>query len=382
LRGIQHRLVPLLDPLLGGLPGSECALAYRKGVSASKELERSSESAMLITCDISKYYDNITLQHIEDVLVELGFTPLGARLVGRYCVVRNKNGQTLQQGSPASPALSNLVGYFAFDKPILGWLSEHAPSARYVRYCDNLALFFPEDPPRELTETYVAFVRETCTKSGFKTHSWSFVAYNHPKRNQKFIGIVLNHDARVEMRYIDSLRAMLHFTCLNGIDAAMIKYAGLHDVDGGGDRLLRITLICCTDTQKKEFRQKFLRILSGHVQYVGRINEVHGLWLRKLYAAVRTLHGENSMTFFGELYEIPHGPQNKELREAIHRYKRMDESLDAYIDNLKTWMRSISEITISVADIPEAADDTPLLDSIDSVPIYTPHLTENNEVPF
>ena len=114
-------------------------MAYRKGVSATKYIRESIPHArLLVTFDIKKYYDNVTLKHIEECLTKCGFQVLGARLVGRYCVVRKGNRSTLQQGSPVSPAISNIVGHFHFI--FFGKLSQHAAgNARGDNACGNIA---------------------------------------------------------------------------------------------------------------------------------------------------------------------------------------------------------------------------------------------------
>jgi hypothetical protein len=332
LLGVQRKLIPLLAPLLDALPGNEAALAYRKGVTAMDVIKRHTESAMLITCDIKGYYDHITLEHIEKALTRLGFSPAGGRLVGRYCIVRRQNHYTLQQGSPASPVVSNLVGYFCFDQPIQEWLREHLPEATYIRYSDNLALFAPNPISEELKDEYKDFVRRTCSLNGFRTHSWSSISSDHPKRNQRFLGIVLNHNARVEKRHIDRLRATFYSACRFGIAYCFSRYVGMHG----------LTL---------NYSSEFHSILKGHISYVSAVNKTHGLWLKKLYKAAIILD---------ELEVSTEIRGSEPVRRALNTYKNASETVSEFTVTLRAAIDAVNaerseELSRSIKMVTHAA---------------------------
>ena len=215
---VQNRLTTLIAPLVDELPDEDAILAYRQGRSYMSALKQQAGAKLLIHTDVRHYYDHVRLGHIEAALTELGFSPAGARLVGRYCVVNTRQGQTLQQGSPVSPALSNLVGARCFDRPIRAWLRQCYPDlpATYLRYCDNLALFVHGEAPEGFSQAYKSAVKTLLAERGFTTHNWATISNNHPKRNQQFLGIVLNGQARLERSRTDNLRAMLYNCCLHG----------------------------------------------------------------------------------------------------------------------------------------------------------------------
>lgn len=313
LKVIQSRLTTLVEPLFDALPGNECALAYRQGLSATKVVSNVRHAKMLITFDIKKYYDNVTLKHIEECLKMCGFQTLGARLVGRYCVVKKGSRSTLQQGSPVSPAISNIVGHFYFDTPIRQWLGSEHPDidTTYVRYCDNIALFIHGDVPEGFTDRFKSFVKETLREEGFRTHKWNCIADSNPMKNQKFLGIVLNAQARMELSIVDRLRAILFNWCLFGGEQTAERFMAEEGI------------------QLREFSiegmkvEKLRQVMRGHINYVKGVNEKHAMWLEKLLGAATIIDDSNV-----KASNIPN------LLAHVKKYKDMAESYDEYISSV------------------------------------------------
>ena len=318
LRFTQNRLRTLLDYLFENkIADKDAIIAYRKGVTATEVVRNVDHAKMFVSFDIRHYYDSVTLGHIQKCLMELGLSSLGAKLVGRYCVVRkdrNKDRATLQQGSPASPVLSNIVGHFVFDGPIEAWLKEKYPSLRctYLRYCDNIALFVHDDPPDGFTEAFKAFTKETLKGNGFKTHKWACIADNHPVIHQKFLGMVINNEARAELSIVNKLRAVLFNCCLNGFNEEAHKFLELEGVVKTrgfvADELVE---------------DKFIRFLRGHINYIKRINEKQGLVLSKLFKAARVISNAGMVD----------GDEKSRVIDAVKQYRK-PESIERYISRI------------------------------------------------
>lgn len=319
LLGIQNRLVMLFEPLQEALPGKDAILAYRRGQSFVKTLKGMTGSSLLITGDVRGFYDHIYLGHLQNTLSAMGFTPTGARLAARYCVVRNGSRQSLQQGSPASPVLSNLVGAKYFDEPIRAWLAREHPNldVTYLRYCDNLALFVRGEVPVGFAAAYKSAVRVLLAEHGFTTHDWRTISDSHPKQHQQFLGIVLNKQARLERSRIDEMRAILFNCCLHGWDQEGRRFF----FDKG--------LACGEEIEAmagSAVRRKFCRILRGHLAYINPVNAKQGLWLKKLFAAATALdalHPKNVLSAEPAL-------------TAIQSYRNSQESLEAYLGRVMT----------------------------------------------
>lgn len=315
LQLVQRRLLLLLEPIMDELPENGCVISYRKGENHIDTIRGLPHARTLVTFDIRGFYDHVTLQHIEDALVQCGMHRLGARLVARYCVVsRRKGPQTLQQGSPASPALSNIVGHFVFDDVILRWLREngHADRVRYLRYCDNICLVCTDDMPEDFTETFKDFVRTELGKSGFRTHKWHCVRDDSPVQRQQFLGIVVNAVARVDLAVMDRLRAILFNICRKGAKPVAEEFAR------------REGLTLSRYNADSIIAEMLRRSMAAHVMYVGKINDVQGLRLRKLLAAADLLTGRNVLA-----------SERDDVLSAVKLYRNREEDFDDYVSRIE-----------------------------------------------
>lgn len=315
LRFVQSRLCSLLEPLFDDLPDNDAAIAYRKGITATDVVKRVPHAHTLMTFDIRHYYDSVTLDIIRDCLVDCGMAKSGAKLVGRYCTVRKNGRLTLQQGSPASPVISNIVGHFLLDVPIVNWLKSEYPGvkATYLRYCDNVALFVHEIVPDEFYASYKEWVKSHLLAAGLKTHKWARVADNNPVLHQKFLGMVLNAEARAELALVDRLRATLFNWCREGIKSASEMFFGSQGINV---QFASSTLL----------GEKFSQHARGHIQYIKRLNPKQGLMLEKLYRAARFLD-KKKIHLNGQITPA--------VFYAVKQYKNHAQSLDDYLEQLR-----------------------------------------------
>lgn len=308
LARVQQRLNLLLTDIFDTLPDNEVAIAYRKGKTIKGEVERFTGTKRLVKTDISKYYDNISLAHIEKCLARCGFNNTGARLVGRYLVVWNGRFSSLQQGSAASPAMANIVGHFCFDEPILAWLKEQGwEDVHYRRYSDNLALFIMKEPPcgyTKASEMFKAFVKGLAKEHKFHTHSWSSISNNHRKRHQEFLGCVINKVFNIEKakrrRYMGTImKTML----LDNPSEGMLRYFKME-----GNKMPIDVLF-----------EKFMQSMEGYCNYMGQVNGISALRMEKLLRAFKMV--------------VPKKPGFKLTDSMVHeitRYRDNNETLEAY----------------------------------------------------
>ena len=264
---IQARLLIFLSSLFDSLPENEQAIAYRRGLHAVEKVKVLAGADMLVSFDIRHYFDSISLEHITEALTDAGLCRAGAKLIGRYCVVTRSGAQTLQQGSAASSAVSNIVGRYYIDLPVMKWLRDNCPAGvqyRYIRYCDNIAVAFSGPLPQGFTELFKSNVKAKLQDVRLKTHKWACIKNNHPKIHQKFIGVVLNREARIEKQEYDNLRALLFNACIDKMRAIERFMPGLPP--------------SCDNLAIKMFNLK----VRGKVQYAASMNPRHALRLFKL----------------------------------------------------------------------------------------------------
>ncbi|MGN1038318.1 MAG: hypothetical protein ACI4P0_02865 [Mailhella sp.] len=384
LQFIQLRIAMLASRLVEELPEKEVILAYRKGVQPVQEISGYAGCHTLITTDVRKFFPSITLQHIAFSLEKSGMTKAGAKLVGRYGIARYtkevpceaienaelgenavlvlkggrrvtassmgahlekwRNGtvhavrsyHALQQGSPASSALSNLVGYYYIDEKILAYLRGLGVydngDVAYRRYCDNIALFCRRDMGPEFYQNFRRFLTEEMKKSGFSLHSWNSIRNNARNRNQAFLGVVLNHDARVEKGMIDSLRAIFLNTCMHGFAS---QYARFLEVQGGETRMHASRFVLAGESAGET---RMHGILRGKISYVGSVNKTHGAWLTKLYnAAVKIDAYVKGAIGHEEKLRRLQRRESKEMFSLLKLYRKK-EGLSEYLERIDAFI--------------------------------------------
>lgn len=337
LARIQTALNIPFDQIQDSFP-HEHLLAYRKGVNYKKELQKYHGRKYMVHCDIKGYFDNISMRKIVKTLCALGsMSEAGAKLIARYCIVRRRQSDhwvhTLQQGSPCSALLSNLVGYALYDRDILAWVARKQKeypraSLEYVRYCDNLVLFVDGDAPLELIKEYRQYVHVVMSRSGFQTHKWSVTPKNHPFRNQRFLGVVLNVKARVDLERFQRIRAALFNACRTSVTEAANTYFSLYPFRAaefptenvGEDRAVFAVTQHARDEQ-------FLSIMRGHLAYIDSVSKEQGILLKKLFQACVFLR------------ENPQGVSQR-LSEpvflALKTYNRKVESVEVFLERLSS----------------------------------------------
>ena len=255
-------------------------LAYRTGVDPIKVLRDHEDTQTLIKFDIRKYFDNIKFRHLDACWkTYANMTDSGSRLFSKYLL---QNGG-LQQGSVASPVVSNLVGYHFIDLPIKRWLQATYPDVicNYFRFCDNVVLLVKDkELPENFYKDFKAFVRDELYKSGFRTHMWDKIGRDNPVKNIHWLGAVFGKCLRYDRHRYDLLRGEL-FSLLKKPTAPFyslnIPIAPL-EATYGGYRGIRDAKI-----------NQVLRVYRGRVAHIRRLNEKQGLALSKLVAALEYL---------------------------------------------------------------------------------------------
>jgi RNA-directed DNA polymerase len=125
-----HRTIALgLRPLLASLP--EDVQGFRQGHSILSNAARHCERPVVVTADLQDFFGTITLADCVTCFEKAGSPRQVAILLARLCTL----GNSLPQGSRASPAIANLVAT-RLDVA----LHEAFPDVTYTRYADDLSL--------------------------------------------------------------------------------------------------------------------------------------------------------------------------------------------------------------------------------------------------
>lgn len=330
LKYIQTRIGMLAAAMMDEKEHSNVVLAYRANVNTAAEMANFTGYHTVITTDIRKFYPSIRLEHIEKALQDSGMSANGARLMGRYCIVK---GCGLQQGGSSSSAISNLVGYTYIDVPVIEWLKSRdlwdTDKVKYVRYCDNMALFLKDEPDENFYKEFREFLTEELTKSGFKLHKWFCTPRNHRFRAQKFLGIILNVNPRISKDELDRLRAICFNSCRYGLISTAERM--LTDVGGMDEVSAHSFLVNNTSIAAEKVKAQ----LQGKLSYVAQVNATHALWLRKLFHASSQLDEWSRFKNTSSRMELR---KSKQLAEVLFSYKKQ-EDIGTFLERVKDWER-------------------------------------------
>src|SRR5690606_35044813 len=123
----------------------------------------------VLTLDSKKFFDNVSVQRVENIFIQIGYSKIISTLLTKLCMLDDK----LPQGAPTSPFISNIV-LLEFDDTISKYCSEN--NLKFTRYADDLA-FSGKIKKTEL----VKLVRSELKKLGLRLNNEKI---NLMKQNQ------------------------------------------------------------------------------------------------------------------------------------------------------------------------------------------------------
>lgn len=179
----------LLRHFLEQQPISPYAAAYHKHAAPAVHARLHVGAKQLLKLDIKDFFPNITFAMVLQAAFPLRLLPPAvAVLLTNLCCLR----ESLPQGSPASPYISNLV-MRSFDDYMGGWCEEQG--IHYSRYCDDMT--FSGDFDCEMT-LYKA--RGFLGAMGFTLNNRKTCIISAGQQ-QTVTGVVVNEKAQVSKAY-------------------------------------------------------------------------------------------------------------------------------------------------------------------------------------
>ena len=183
---------------------SQYATAYREGSTLSLNAESHIGRRYLLKLDIADFFDSISFQQVYSAAFHSGYFPkqIGVILTTLCC---RKN--TLPQGAPTSPALSNLV-MKNFDEAIGKWCQKH--EIGHTRYSDDMT--FSSDKP-----LFVVYqkVKGMLRDMGLELNEKKTHFVTNASR-QSVTGLTVNEKLSVSREYKRKLRQELYYICRFG----------------------------------------------------------------------------------------------------------------------------------------------------------------------
>lgn len=266
LKAVQRRI---LRGILDQVPKHDDAFGFVKGRTCLLGAGRHSGEEVVICFDLADFFPSIRASRIHGTFRSLGYPGAVAERLTGLCTTATPprildrlpedvrtihRAPHLPQGSPASPALANLVS-FALDRRLSGLARRLG--AQYSRYADDLA--FSGDG--KIAGTLLRAVPEIVRDEGFLLNSAKTRVMSRTSR-QVVTGVVVNAHLNVDRTSFDRLKAIIH--------ACGQK----------GDGRLRDPL--------------FRASLVGRIDWVETVNPRRGRKLRRLLAEAASPDGEGA----------------------------------------------------------------------------------------
>lgn len=246
----------ILHHILDGYAVSGCATAYHKGAGVVPNARVHTGKNVVVKLDVKDFFGSISFPMVlKSAFPVRYFPPAAGTMLTALCCCRD----FLPQGSPTSPAISNLVMKH-FDEYMKKWCGDQGIS--YTRYCDDMT-FSGDFNPGPVIRKASGFLNAM----GFELNEEKTrILYCNGR--QAVTGIVVNEKPQVSIDYRRKLRQEV-FYCL--------KYGGKSHLE----RIGKNTLIP---------ENEYLLSLMGRVRYVLLVNP-EDRWFReaeeKLLAVLR-----------------------------------------------------------------------------------------------
>lgn len=209
--------------ILSKMPLLDCVGAYVPGKSCKDAAERHVGHAVRIGMDLKDFFPTHSRGRVRWFFHNhAGYSQYVSGLLGDLCTAPFGEKHKVPQGSPASPALCNLMAQEALDRPILkllegtGWV--------YTRYSDDLTFSHPEDKPRNEVNRLIKDVRRLIQKGGYKTNLKK-TKIQRRWRRQKMLGMVINEKTSIPRETYRRYRAIIHNCLTHGFEPNAAQYA-------------------------------------------------------------------------------------------------------------------------------------------------------------
>lgn len=180
---------------------------------------------VVLNLDLKDFFPSISYKRVKGLFRIFGYSESMATLLALACTTCDiekiqidgetyyvqKGSRYLPQGSPASPAISNLIAY-KLDKRLHGLASKYGFT--YTRYADDLTFSGNEEAAQYMGK-FLCFVKKTIKSEDFEVNN-DKTSIMRPSNQQKVTGIVVNKKLNIDRKRLRQFRALLHNIDQNG----------------------------------------------------------------------------------------------------------------------------------------------------------------------
>lgn len=178
---------------------------YQKGKSIIDNATFHSNQEIIIKFDLKNFYDSITVSRVYCTFRYLGYGKSISIDLAKLCTAFNENGkEILPQGSPSSPAISNIV-CSELDRRLYGYAVKCG--FNYSRYSDDITFSGPKSDT--IKKTVIYRIIEEC---GFQINAKK-TKYIGSGNCQRVTGLNVNNGVTISKKKRKMIETHLH-NCL------------------------------------------------------------------------------------------------------------------------------------------------------------------------
>jgi RNA-directed DNA polymerase len=207
LKKIQYWI---LQNILSNINISSYTKAYIQKRGLKQNIRFHRKQKKVLNLDIKDFFPSISHDQVETVFKAVGYSHTVSKYLTKLCLL----GDSLPQGAPTSPFISNIIM-----KPFDDEVSEFARSQNinYTRYADDMT--FSGDFDESIM---IGYINGILSKYGFELNDRKTnLMYN--SQRQIVTGIVVNDKIQLSKDKRKNLRLVLHYLKLNGFDGFLLK---------------------------------------------------------------------------------------------------------------------------------------------------------------
>ena len=216
LKNVQRSIA---DNILSQYPISKYAKAYKTGSNVVQNAQPHVGKKKILKLDIEGFFDHILYSQVKDIVFyKEKFAETIRVLLTMLCYYK----ESLPQGAPTSPAITNIIMY-DFDETVGAFCLKK--NIAYTRYCDDMTFSGDFDE-----EEIISFVKGELRKLGLFLKNRKTAIIPATKR-QTVTGIVVNEKLNITKEYKKAIRQEMYYIRKFGLDEHLSKL-GISDKRG------------------------------------------------------------------------------------------------------------------------------------------------------
>lgn len=199
----------VLDNILNYIEISKFAKGFRANYSIKNAAKFHLNQNYILSLDIKDFFPTISSNRIYSLFLRLGYCSQIAMMLTKISTLDD----SLPQGAPTSPLLSNIVS-IKLDKRIGGFALK--TGLRYTRYADDIAISGNDIH----VGSVIKFIRKILLEEGFELNEEK-TRLMLPHQRQEVVGITVNKKINASKKLRRSVRKDIYYIKKYGLDSHM-----------------------------------------------------------------------------------------------------------------------------------------------------------------